>query len=288
MDPERHDQAGVPLPRTPVENPLGSLNTRRTFALASLAFLAACATKPSTPPRAANAGASEMPGGLWTSGDELPPPRYARPVSPIPKQPPQAAPEPPRAVQRPQTVGPEARPLDRSSRGIPATYAGSVIPRTAWTSWLPDRSEMDALGKIRRITVHHEGNGAFTGTSVAECRARIVNVLNGERGVGHRDIAYHYVIDPAGRVWEARDLRWQGRHVRNNHVGNIGVCCLGNFEVQRIPAAQLQALERFLQDLQKKHKVARKQIFTHQELSPTLCPGKDLQSKMKSLRARLA
>jgi hypothetical protein len=161
------------------------LNTRRTFALASLAFLAACATKPSTPPRAANAGASEMPGGLWTSGDELPPPRYARPVSPIPKQPPQAAPEPPRAVQRPQTVGPEARPLDRSSRGIPATYAGSVIPRTAWTSWLPDRSEMDALGKIRRITVHHEGNGAFTETSVAECRARIVNVLNGERGVGH-------------------------------------------------------------------------------------------------------
>jgi N-acetyl-anhydromuramyl-L-alanine amidase AmpD len=147
---------------------------------------------------------------------------------------------------------------------------------------------MDRLGRIRRITVHHEGNRPFTATSIAECRARIVNVLNGERGVGHRDIAYHYVIDPAGRVWEARDIRWEGRHTRNNHSGNLGVVCLGNFEEQSIPPAQLAALERFLRDLQKKHKIGRKQIFTHQELSPTLCPGKDLQRKMGPLRARLA
>jgi hypothetical protein len=175
-----------------------------------------------------------------------------------------------------------------SASGIPKTYDGTVIPRSRWTSWFPEDSAMDRLGRVRRITVHHEGNRAFTATSVAECRARLVNVLNGERGVGHRDIAYHYAIDPAGRVWEARDLRWEGRHTRNNHSNNLGVVCLGNFEVQSIPQAQLAALERFLRDLQKKHKIGRKQIFTHQELSPTLCPGKDLQKKMGPLRARLA
>jgi N-acetyl-anhydromuramyl-L-alanine amidase AmpD len=89
-------------------------------------------------------------------------------------------------------------------------------------------------------------------------------------------------------VWEGRNIRWEGRHTRRNHSNNLGVVCLGNFEEQSVPPAQLAALERLLRDLQKRHKIARKQIFTHQELSPSLCPGKDLQRRMGALRARLA
>ena len=187
-----------------------------------------------------------------------------------------------------KVVGPEAKPKDLSSASITSTYNGTVIPRTRWTSWFPEDGDMDRIGRITRITVHHEGNRPFTATSIAECKARIVNVLNGERGMGHRDIAYHYVIDPAGRVWEGRNIRWEGRHTRRNHSNNLGVVCLGNFEEQSVPPALLAALERLLRDLQKRHKIARKQIFTHQELSPSLCPGKDLQRRMGALRARLA
>ena len=284
------EEAGGPVLRLSAEL------ARRGFVLAGLAFLAACAT---TPARRTVAGEpAEVPDGLWTSGEDLPPQRFARPVSPQASTAPAAPPKGgsrPAAAERPsvatskgKTVGPEAKPRELSNASIPATYDGKVIPRSRWTSWFPEDSDMDRLGRIRRITVHHEGNRPFKATSIAECRARIVNVLNGERGVGHRDIAYHYVIDPAGRVWEARDIRWEGRHTRNNHSGNLGVVCLGNFEEQAIPQAQLAALERFLRDLQKKHKIGRKQVFTHRELSPTLCPGKDLQKKMGPLRARLA
>lgn len=268
---------------------------RRGIVLAGLGFLAACATMPAR--KIAATDPDEVPDGLWTSGDDMPPQRFARPVSPVPQSPPASRPAPARTAQadkptasatKGKTVGPEAKPKELSNASIPKTYGGTVIPRSRWTSWFPEDADMDRLGRVRRITVHHEGNRPFTATSIAECRARLVNVLNGERGVGHRDIAYHYVIDPAGRVWEARDLRWEGRHTRNNHTGNLGVVCLGNFEEQSIPPAQLAALERFLRDLQKKHKIGRKQIFTHQELSPTLCPGKDLQRKMGPLRTRLA
>lgn len=284
-------------PAVIAEGAMSSL-ARRGFVLLSLGFLAACATTPAR--KVASTDPDEVPDGLWTSGEDLPPKRYARPVSP-PSDPNAgsrggsgtaparaSADKPSPAYAKGKTVGPEAKPKELSNASIPKTYEGTTIPRSRWTSWFPEDSDMDRMGRVKRITVHHEGNGAFTATSVAECRARLVNVLNGERGVGHRDIAYHYVIDPAGRVWEARDLRWEGRHTRNNHTGNLGVVCLGNFEVQSIPPAQLAALERFLRDLQKKHKIGRKQIFTHQELSPTLCPGKDLQKKMGPLRARLA
>jgi hypothetical protein len=267
---------------------------RRGFVFAGLALLAACATTPAR--KIVGGEPEEVPDGLWTSGEDLPPQRFARPVSPAPQTAVPARPAPARAsadkpsiaATRGKTVGPEAKPKELSNASIPATYDGKVIARTRWTSWFPEDADMDRIGRIRRITVHHEGNRPFKATSISECRARIVNVLNGERGVGHRDIAYHYVIDPAGRVWEGRDLRWEGRHTRNNHAGNLGVVCLGNFEEQTIPPAQLAALERFLRDLQKKHKIGRKQVFTHRELSPTLCPGKDLQKKMGPLRARLA
>jgi hypothetical protein len=285
---------------------------RRGFVLASigtgLAVLAACASTPKSSGGTGSAtlaggGSGDPGGGVWGADGDLPPKRYAQPVSPsagsggtggtgrsagTPQRPPAIAAKPAR------TVGPEAKPTPNSGYAsgirIPATFDGNVIPRSAWTNFRPAVAGMDRMPKVTRITVHHEGNRAFTATSVADCRARLVNVMNGEMNarVPHKDIAYHYVIDPAGRVWEARDLRYEGRHTRNNHDGNLGVMCLGNFEEQSIPPAQLAALEKFLKQLQAKHKVARKRVYTHQELSPTLCPGKDLQRRMGTLRSRLS
>ena len=147
---------------------------------------------------------------------------------------------------------------------------------------------MTALGPVRRITVHHEGNGPFHAAGAVESRDRIVNVMRGERADGHLDIAYHYVIDRAGRVWEGRNLRYRGSHTGGNHSNNLGIVCLGNFEEQEISRAQLATLERFLGEQMRKYRLTRRQVFTHQELSATLCPGRDLQRRMGAMRARLA
>jgi hypothetical protein len=266
---------------------------RRGFVLTSLGFLAACATQsPARSLASASNGDAADSGGLWAEGRNLPPKRYAQPVSPMPSvaQPNNA----PRAQKipgtAPKTVGPESKPAVADALQIPTGYDGKVIPRSAWTSFRPDPKGMEGMPRVTRITVHHEGNSPYFGTSVNDVKARLVNVLNGEMNATrpHKDIAYHYVIDPAGRVWEARDLRYEGRHTRNNYDGNIGVMCLGNFEEQPIPPAQLAALEKFIKLTQAKHRVARKRVYTHQELSATLCPGKDLQKKMGTLRSRLA
>ena len=297
---------------------------RRGFVLAGLgaglAFLAGCASTPKTSSRGTNGltlaggqAGDNVGAGPWGADGELPPKRYAQPVSPTGTTGSTGGAggrSPTIAGKSPRTVGPDAKPAPTkaaagSSAGastkapnagyasgirVPATYDGTVIPRAAWTNFRPPAADMDRMPKVTRITVHHEGNRAFTATSVADCRARLVNVMNGEMNarVPHKDIAYHYVIDPAGRVWEARDLRYEGRHTRNNHDGNLGVMCLGNFEEQSISPAQLAALEKFLKSLQAKHKVSKKRVYTHQELSPTLCPGKDLQRRMGTLRSRLA
>lgn len=287
--------------REEVDPSIAALLARRGFVLASLGFLAACATGRRDAPDLSGARASSdpTPNGLWTSGEELPPPRYARPVTPLPKAAPNVpaprtggsapAGAPGRAAASPPAARPTPAPAPSAARfAIPPTYAGRVIPRAAWTDWTPDVGEMKALGRVRRITVHHEGNGAFHAVGAAESRERLVNVLRGETAGRHLDIAYHYVIDRAGRVWEGRNLRYQGSHVRGNHANNMGIMCLGNFEEQEVSRAQLAALERFLGEQMKKHGLGRRQVLTHQELTATLCPGRDLQRRMGAMRARLA
>ena len=185
------DDRADDLPPSPLVREVahrGLALARRGFVFAGLGFLAACAT---TPVRTIVASEpDEVPDGLWTSGGDLPPQRFARPVTPMPSAAPAsggvarkpATDRPTPAATKGKTVGPEAKPGDLSNASIPATYDGKVIPRTRWTSWSPDDGDMDRLGRVKRITVHHEGNRPFKATSVSECRARIVNVLNGERG----------------------------------------------------------------------------------------------------------
>jgi hypothetical protein len=278
---------------------------RRGFVLASMGFLAACASQGSSKGVAGSmtrtAGQSDggLPPGMWTSEGKLPAQRWAQPASPqfgtegsarLPSSV-DAAIAPKKAVVK-ATDKPDA--VATSTAGIPKTYDGRVIARSAWCKSCPDPKEMDPLGKVRKITIHHTGNPyKFTDTGVAEVKEELAHVMRGEMGEGHLDIAYHYVIDPAGRVWAARDIRYEGRHTRDwkgveNRSGNIGVMLLGNFELQNPSAAQLAALTKFVDKLQKQYKIPSQKlvggrrskevgVFTHQQLSPTECPGDYLQ-----------
>ncbi len=268
---------------------------RRGFMLATLGFtvtsLLACAAK--APKSALASGGSAAPEGLWTERGGLPPKRYAQPATPADSTA-SAAPASTAKTSARTNTATTAKPAAAANStyapaSIPSGYSAKPIPRRAWTTFVPDAKGMEAMPTVTRITVHHEGNGPYYGTSVTDVRARLVNVLNGEMNAKnpHKDIAYHFVIDPAGRVWEARDLKWEGRHTRNNYDTNLGVMCLGNFEEQSISPAQLASLEKFIKQMQLKYKIPKKRVYTHQELSATLCPGKDLQKKMGAMRTRL-
>jgi hypothetical protein len=275
---------------------------RRGFVLAGLSFLAACASGGATQ-SVSRAQGSSLPPGLWTSEGKLPPQRFAQPATPR-NQPPAAVRAATDAQKR--VVGPSDKPSSKPASGatakagtreLPNGYNGTIIARDKWTPFCPNVRDMNPMGSIRKITVHHTGNDVFTAAAAASVREELQTVLRGEMAVGHDDIAYHYIIDPAGRVWEGRSMRYQGSHVRNwkgvdNRTGNIGVMLLGNFEEQRPTKAQLVSVEAFVKDLQKKYGIPRQTkvggriskdrgVFTHQELSPTLCPGRNLQGTWK-------
>jgi len=173
--------------------------------------------------------------------------------------------------------------------GATPTYQniGSLkaIARAHWAEAAPLMSKILPMNGIERITVHHEGWTPVYYDDYATTLKRMDQIRRSHlERLGAGDIGYHFVIDRAGRLWQGRDLAYQGAHVHDHNPHNVGVMCLGNFDLQRPTDAQLTTLKPTLAALMKQFRVANKNVFTHQELNPTECPGRALQANMVSLR----
>ncbi len=167
----------------------------------------------------------------------------------------------------------------------PPIGSAHVISRSHWTRFGPVSSRINSMNGINRITVHHEGWTTVwfedeTSTAARLELIRKVHVRDRKWG----DIGYHFIIDRAGRVWEGRNLNHQGAHVRGNNEHNIGVMLLGNFDKQRPTDPQIASLISTLKSLMHKYHVTTSRVFTHQEITPTACPGSTLQPKMVVIR----
>ena len=209
---------------------------------------------------------SAIPDPVWPNDLQVTRPPTAPPI-----------PVPPRPMPQPGPVP-----------GDVVTVPDGVIRRLQWTrSGIARPRDINPLGRVSRITVHHEGVTPFSATGQDMVAARLEQVRRAHvNGNGWADIGYHYIIDPAGRVWEGRSIRFQGAHVSGQNENNIGVMCLGNYELQSPTSQTTTRLDRLLGDLMRQYRVPINRVFTHRELDKTACPGASLQRYMNTTRAR--
>jgi len=173
-----------------------------------------------------------------------------------------------------------------------------IRPKASWDSGSPNIALIKYMGKITCMTIHHEGtqtaNNELSLDGVVK-RLRVTRKVHMSKDFGWGDIGYHFCIDRAGRIWEARSLRFQGAHAGNNQAnkGNIGIELMGNFDKQIVNDAQKKSLSWLVKKLMKKYQIPLGEILTHREirkkfnLSKTQCPGNDLQLYMNKLRKDL-
>lgn len=167
-----------------------------------------------------------------------------------------------------------------SSAGAP----GNPIPRRYWTASRPNNSLINPmLTPIHKITIHHDGL-PMPADDDSKSRLEMIRYSHVNRN-GWADIGYHFIVDRAGKVWEGRPINFQGAHVKNNNEHNIGVLCLGNFEIQQPSSSQLNGLAAQIAYLRRQYRLSINQIYTHQEINPTKCPGRYLQPRVASMRS---
>ena len=172
-------------------------------------------------------------------------------------------------------------PFSRSNGRIQA------YSRQKWHARPVIASRMKLMNGVERITVHHEGNPqpnfAVSPKDVEKAINKIQKVHFKVLRAG--DIAYHYIIDRAGRVWQGRDIRYQGAHAKHNNRHNIGIMCLGNFELQEPSGLQVASLEALCRSLMQGYSIPPEKLYGHRELKSTACPGRNLFPYVKKIRA---
>lgn len=144
----------------------------------------------------------------------------------------------------------------------PLVTGKALIPRVAPRPW-------------KYIVVHHSD-------TPDGCAARFDRA---HRAKGWNMLGYDFVI---GNGTESGDglievgPRWPiqitGAHTGTpDHKFNdygIGICLVGNFEVTRPTARQMDSLARLVAYLQKTYNIPSKNILGHRDCKPTRCPGR--------------
>jgi hypothetical protein len=91
---------------------------------------------------------------------------------------------------------------------------------------------------------------------------------------GWPDLAYHFMVDARGNVYEGRPVDAVGdTGTEYDPTGHFLVCCEGNFDEQDVPDAQLASLAAVLAWAAVAHGVSADTISGHRDWAATSCPG---------------
>ena len=176
-----------------------------------------------------------------------------------------------------------ARRVAGSIPSDPRSFDPALHLRGAWRA-RPMRSNYTSMEPIHAITVHHTAMVSPAPGHAPEMLREIQAMHQDDEGWA--DIGYHFLIDPGGEVWEGRPLAAQGAHAGNSESnrGNIGVCLMGNFETQTVPAGQAAALVRLLDTLREHFGLDRSAVQPHSRYRSTACPGRYLAAIVGNYR----
>ena len=173
--------------------------------------------------------------------------------------------------------------------------AASAVPagtlgRASWSARSPDPARMEPnRGPYSLITIHHSAMAhpvRLSGSAGDSARAVREIQRSHMEGQSYGDIGYHFLVDPFGRVFEGRDLRWQGAHSGGaNNEHNIGICLIGNFQTEHPTRAALDALTRLVGELRRANRIPAANVRAHNQWKETACPGRNLLPWVRAYRA---
>jgi hypothetical protein len=156
--------------------------------------------------------------------------------------------------------------------------AVAVICRAAWGA-LPVAGEFTSH-QIDQVTIHHT---AVLLEDNADAPGRVRQHQAYHQSLGWPDLAYHYMIDADGNVYEGRPVGAVGDTATEyDPTGHLLVCCEGNFDEQDVPQAQYETLVRMVAWGCGEFGVDPASVRGHRDVASTTCPGDDLYAYIAS------
>jgi hypothetical protein len=188
-----------------------------------------------------------------------------------------------------------------------------IIAREAWAQQQAPPTHVPEYGTINLGFVHHTVSA--DGYGAAEVPSMLLGIYDYHVGVrGFWDIAYNFVIDLYGQIWEARaggiDMPVIGAHAGGYNAESTGVAMLGDFTNVIPSEAAIASLQRLLAWKLSLHgvpteglvevvvapsgyfytpfgpgaHVALPRVAGHRDGDSTDCPGNALYAQLPSIR----
>ena len=187
----------------------------------------------------------------------------------------------------------ELDPALLSSRRATADAIASVlhiVRRSAWKARPPTRP-LDPDWDYDSIVVHYTGHDTYESPLAIQ-----------DFDVGHQhwdDIAYHYAISPAGRIYEGREIVFKGSHLKLQNSRKVGIVCMGDFDStvfnlmagkaysgDEIRSLMLDALRALSRELMRRFPITT--FGGHKEYGVSeSCPGSNLLPRVAAMRKEL-
>jgi len=182
------------------------------------------------------------------------------------------------AVATPKLPGPPRHLATRGSPAVPAAETLTIIGREGWTTRPQGRFTPHT---IERITVHH------TGAEITDNRAAIARLHQHQdwhMSHGWPDLAYHFMVDRNGNVYEGRPVDAVGdTFTEYDPTGHLLACFEGHFDVQDPSPVQLSAMVRLVAWATQTYSVRPANITGHRDWAKTTCPGKNMYWRLNGL-----
>ena len=212
-----------------------------------------------------------------------------------------------------------ARPPRAVARAAPATVdlgGVAVIPRVEWGRDLPPTGPIPAEPDVRYLLVHHsvDPGNSYARDDVPRILRGFVSFHQSDRG--WPDLAYNFLVDRFGRVWEGRTGSLAGPAAGDATGGTQGfdqLCCfIGNHQADEPTPEAFAAMARLLGAVAARYQVplaggatatfvsrgsnrhpagatvTTPTIAGHRDMSRTQCPGDRVVARLSELRERAA
>lgn len=187
--------------------------------------------------------------------------------------------------------------------------APPIWGRGQWGARAP-RANPTIAPTLNTAIVHHTAGANVYGAGDVPAILRGIQAYHMDAN-GWDDIAYNFLVDYWGRIWEGRaggvEATVVGAHTRGFNTGSVGVAVLGNFDQAWVSGASLEAIVQItgwkfaINDVDPRQAtwvqagegspiyppgtwLPTPRIFSHRDVGQTSCPGGYLYYWLDAIR----
>ncbi len=185
-----------------------------------------------------------------------------------------------------------------------------TIRSRSWWGARPYRGDLEIADHLQLAVVHHSVSANSYSSSEVPGMIKAIQVYH-QDGNGWDDIAYNFVVDRFGTIWEGRqggtDQAVIGGHAKGFNTGSTGVVALGEYGSASPSTAMVNSIGTLLgwklfvhgvdpdgrtqftsygnETYPEGRTVDLPRVVGHRDTGATACPGHNLYGRLSTIRA---